>query len=393
MFASRTNWKLEPNRLAVALADHRRRGYAIFDLTISNPTFCGFEYPAHEILAALSDSRAIEYEPESKGRRDAREAIAGYYSERRGFAGPAGAVNSDRVLLVSGTSEAYSHIFRLLCEPGDEVLVPAPSYPLLEFLADLADVRLVPYPLFYDHGWQMDLDALRAVVTPRSRAVLVVHPNNPTGSFVSPREAAELTEICNQHEMAIIADEVFLDYRDGGQPEPASFAAHGGALTFTLSGLSKISALPQMKLAWVVVSGPDSAASAAAERLDVIADTYLSVGTPVQLALPRLVGLRQGIQEQVRKRVAANLAGLDAALQPALGIGRLNRAGGWYAILRVPVATTDEDLAVTLLEREAVLAHPGSFYNFNNDGHLVVSLIAREAIFAEGLRRLLRFFE
>src|ERR1700680_1660586 len=215
MFASRTNWQLETNRLTRALEEHRRSGKELLDLTASNPTTCGFAYPEREILTALADPRALVYRPESKGLLEAREAVAEYYTGRAGFSGSLQQVDPERILLASGTSEAYTHIFRLLCEAGDEILVPAPSYPLFEFLADLADVRLVPYPLLYDHGWQIDFASLRAALAPRSRAVLVVHPNNPTGSFVKPHEAAELGEICAGREMAIVADEVFLDYTGG----------------------------------------------------------------------------------------------------------------------------------------------------------------------------------
>src|SRR5882762_11911617 len=260
MFASRTNWRLEPNQFSRALEEHRRSGRELLDLTISNPTDCGFMYPEEEIAAALADPRALGYSPESKGLREARQAVADYYLGRTEFAGQGERVNPERIVLTSGTSEGYSHIFRLLCETGDEILVPAPSYPLFEFLADLADIRLAPFPLFYDHGWQIDFASLRAAPTPRSRAVLVVHPNNPTGSFVKPCEAAELAEICAAREMAIVADEVFLDYMSGRvrallgarqNEDPArTFALHDATLTFTLSGLSKISLLPQMKLAW-----------------------------------------------------------------------------------------------------------------------------------------------
>src|SRR5712664_928443 len=274
MFGSRTNWRLDPNQFAQALEAHRRAGKDLLDLTVSNPTECGISYPEREILAALADPRALVYSPEGKGLHEAREAVADYYVGRTGFAGQGERVDPECIVLTSGTSEGYSHTFRLLCETGDEILVPAPSYPLFEFLADLADIRLVPYPLLYDHGWQIDFASLRAALTPRSRAVLVVHPNNPTGSFVKPREAAELAEICAAREMAIVADEVFLDYTDVRQNTDA-------ARTFTLSGLSKISLLPQMKLAWMVVSGPPEIVQTAVARLEIIADTYLSPSTPV----------------------------------------------------------------------------------------------------------------
>jgi aspartate/methionine/tyrosine aminotransferase len=395
MFASRTKWRLDQNRFAQALDAHRRAGKELLDLTISNPTECGVSYPEQKILAALSDPRALAYLPESKGLREAREAVAGYYEGRTGFAVTGQSVDPERVVLTSGTSEGYSHIFRLLCDAGDEILVPSPSYPLFEFLADLADIQLVPYPLFYDDGWGIDLASLREALTPRSRAVLVVHPNNPTGSFVKPREAAVLGEICAKREMAIVADEVFLDYTDERKniDSARTFALHDAALTFTLSGLSKISLLPQMKLAWMVVSGPESLVQTAVARLEIIADTYLSPSTPVQLALPTLLSLRSGLQAQLQETISSNLAILDATLRESKLLARLDREGGWYAILRVPATGPDEDLAVELLERCSVLVHPGHFFNFSRDGFLVLSLIAPEEQFHEGVRRLRKFFD
>lgn len=391
MFANRTNWKLEQNRFTQALEAHRRVGRELLDLTVSNPTTCGFEYPQAEILGALTDPCALQYAPESKGMRSAREAVAAYYAGRPGFGICAGAVDPDRIILTAGTSEAYSYIFRLLCEPGDEVLFPAPSYPLLEYVAGLNDVRTVPYPLHYDHGWQMDLGALRAVVTPRTRAVLVVHPNNPTGSFVSPVEADALREICASREMAIVADEVFLDYSADSKAH-STFSFDTNVLTFTLSGLSKISALPQMKLAWLIASGPEALVKAALQRLEIIADTYLSPGTPVQLAAPKLLGQRDRMQEQLQARISANLAYLDSALGTQNLITRLDRQGGWYTVLRCPATGPDEDLAIALLEKHSVLVHPGRFFDFSQDGFLVLSLISPADIFSEGVRRMLGFF-
>jgi alanine-synthesizing transaminase len=391
MFASRTNWRLETNRLTRALEEHRRSGKELLDLTASNPTTCGLAYPEREILAALADPRGLVYRPESKGLLEARQAVAEYYAGRAGFSGSSARIDPERILLASGTSEAYSHIFRLLCEAGDEILVPAPSYPLFEFLADLADIRLVSYPLLYDHGWQIDSASLRAALTPRSRAVLVVHPNNPTGSFIKPREAAELAEICATRGMAIVADEVFLDYTSGAA-QAQTFALSDAALTFTLSGISKISLLPQMKLAWTVVSGPEAVVNTAVDRLEIIADTYLSPSTPVQLALPKFLSLRHSLQKQLQQRISANLAVLDNMLCVSKSLARLNREGGWYAILRVPVTGIDDDLAVALLERFSVLVHPGHFFNFSHEGFLVLSLITPEQQFQEGLWRLQKFF-
>jgi alanine-synthesizing transaminase len=390
MFASRTNWPLQPNRFAQALDAHRLSGKPLLDLMASNPTNCGFDYPASEILSALGDPRALQYSPESKGIRSAREAVAAYYSKRPGFGICAGNIDAGQIILTAGTSEAYSYIFRLLCEPGDEILFPAPSYPLLEYLAGLNDVRLVPYSLFYDHGWHVDIGSLRAAVTARSRAVLVVHPNNPTGSFTKPSEAAALREVCAAHNMAIVSDEVFLDFAAESKPH-SSFAFTTEVLTFTLSGLSKISALPQMKLAWLIANGPEQLLRPAIDRLEIIADTFLSPGTPVQLALPELLEMRHAMQRQIQARVSSNLMHLDAALAGHKSIVRLDREGGWYAVLRVPATQPDEELAVALLGERGVLVHPGRFFDFPQDGYLVTSLIAPEPAFREGIARLVEF--
>jgi alanine-synthesizing transaminase len=391
MFSSRTNWRLDSNPFARALEAHRQSGKQLFDLTVSNPTECGLTYPEEEIRAALADPRMLVYQPESKGSRGAREAIANYYLGREGFSGSPAHVDPERILLTSGTSEGYNHIFRLLCEPGDEVLVPAPSYPLLEFIASLADVRLVPYPLRYDHVWEIDMASLRSSLSKRSRAVVVVHPNNPTGSFVKQSEAHELSRICAERELGIVADEVFLDYARESAPAQ-TFAANDAALTFALSGISKVSLLPQMKLAWIVVSGPEAKTETAVERLEIIADTYLSPSVPVQLAVPQFLGFRHRMQEQLQRRIAENENALDKALRAARSVTRLKRDGGWYAILRVPSTIGDEALAITILERFSVLVHPGHFFNCAEDGTLVVSLIAPQERFREGVRRMLELF-
>src|SRR6267154_6079617 len=251
MFSDRTNWKLTRNRFTKAWEELRAAGREVLDLTISNPTRAGFDYDEAAILAALSSPRAMDYDPQPKGLLEAREAVSGYYGEQHATT----ELDPEQLVLTSSTSEGYSYVFRLLCNPGDELLVPQPSYPLLEFLADLQDVKLVPYPLIYDHGWQMDFPSLRNAVTKRTRAVVVVHPNNPTGSFVHPQEQETLNRLCRDHELALIADEVFLDYAHH-RAAPQTFAATPDVLTFTLSGVSKVSALPQMKVAWIVTSGP-----------------------------------------------------------------------------------------------------------------------------------------
>src|SRR5215472_5413351 len=291
MFAERTRWNLAANRLSEALTRHRAGGRKLLDLSASNPTECGFQYDQQSILGALCSQEALRYHPDPLGLQSARDAVSDYY------AGLAVGVDAASLVLTTSTSEAYSFVFRLLCNPGDEVLIPTPSYPLFDFLADIQDVRLVRYALFYDHGWHIDLHALEQSITPRTRGIIVVHPNNPTGHFTKPDEMRRLSEICGARGMSIIADEVFLDFGLEGRPQ--SFAANQDALTFTMSGLSKISGLPQMKLAWLLVSGPTEAKREALARLEVIADTYLSLNAPIQLAARSLLEQRHGFQKQL----------------------------------------------------------------------------------------------
>ena len=357
-------------------------GATVLDLTTSNPTTVGVDYPQEEILKALAQPNALTYEPAARGMSAAREAVASYYADLGIL------ISREDVVLTVSTSEAYSYVFRLLCDPGDEVLVPAPSYPLFDFLAEIQDVRLVPYELVYDHGWQIEFESLRKGISKRTRAIMVVHPNNPTGQYVKQWEMDCLNAICKHHELAIVADEVFLDYSLDGGVRP-SFAANKGALTFTLSGLSKISGLPQMKSAWLVVSGPEALAREADARLEVIADTYLSPNAPMQWALPNLLEMRQGIQRQLSARVLENMRTLDQLLEAKSSCKRLAVEGGWYAVLRVPVTRTDEELAIELLTTKQVMVHPGHFYNFPGDGYLIVSLITKAEEFREGVVRLL----
>jgi aspartate/methionine/tyrosine aminotransferase len=382
MFAKRTNWNMAPNRLSEALAAHRAAGKPLLDLTVSNPTECGFEYDRSAILNALSNPDALSYEPNPRGLESARRAVVAYYADRKED------VSAEDIFLTTSTSEAYSYVFRTLCNPGDELLIPSPSYPLFDFLAEIQDVSLVRYPLLYDHGWQIDFHALEQAITPRTRGVIVVHPNNPTGHFAKQAEMAKLNSICSAREMAIIADEVFLDFALDGS-RAASFAANRGAPTFTLSGLSKICGLPQMKAAWLIAGGPQQWKSEAVARLEVIADTYLSVNAPVQLAIPKFLEQRHAFQEQVISRVRRNLAELDRQLAAQRVSSRLTVEGGWCAVLRVPATRSDEDLAIVLLTTQGVSVHPGHFYDFASDGYLVGSLITPERTFAEGISRLL----
>ena len=382
MFADRTRWNLAPNRLSEALARRRAAGLPVLDLTVSNPTECGFEFEAKAILNALAHPAALTYAPNPRGMLPARQAVAEYY------AGHGATVRPEDIVLTTSTSEAYSFVFRLLCNPGEAVLVPAPSYPLFEFLADLCDVHLARYPLIYDHGWQMDFHALERALTAATRAIVVVHPNNPTGHFTRAAEAERLSALSAERGLALVADEVFFDF-PLVQEKPRTFAADSRALTFTLSGLSKICGLPQMKAAWVVTRGPEEEKARALDRLEVIADTYLSMNAPVQLAMPALLGLREGFERQVLSRLRRNLAELDRQLAAQRACSRLNCEGGWYAVLRVPATRTDEDLAVELLDTRGVYVHPGHFFDFPANGFVVVSLLTPENCLAEGLRMLL----
>jgi alanine-synthesizing transaminase len=384
MFAKRTNWNLETNRLSAALAEHRAAGKPLIDLTVSNPTECGFQYDEGAILGALGNPAALKYEPNPRGLDVARSAVARYYAERDAV------VSNDDIFLTTSTSEAYSYVFRTLCDPGDELLIPEPSYPLFEFLADIQDVRLARYPLVYDYGWQIDFHAMEQAITPRTRGVILVHPNNPTGHFTKPDEMRKLNEICAARKLAIIADEVFLDFALK-EKQTTTFAANSEALTFTMSGLSKICGLPQMKAAWLIVSGPSAWKAAALARLEVIADTYLSMSAPIQWAMPALFGQRHTFQKQLMARVRENLSELDQQLAGQKSCGRLEVEGGWNAVLRVPATRSDEDLALGLLATKSVYVHPGHFYDFPAEGYLVLSLITPRQAFQEGLRSLIRY--
>jgi alanine-synthesizing transaminase len=386
MFSDRTQWTLQPNRLAELLQQRSdRRPYD--DLTESNPTRCGFQFDEPAILAALSQPQALCYQPEPRGLESAREAVAAYYAAR------GERVDPQRIFLTSSTSEAYSYIFRLLANPGDQILAPRPSYPLFDLLGRLNDATLVDYPLVYQDHWQIDPLAFSRRITPRSRGVLVVTPNNPTGSFLSSHDRAMVLEHCARYGMAMIADEVFADFilEAGSAGPPSALADAREALSFTLNGLSKICALPQMKVAWLVVNGPKALADEAVKRLEIIADTYLSVSTPAALAVPALLASHHAIQRQILERLWVNLRQLDAALWPQSIVSRLKVEGGWYAVLRVPNVRSDELWALDLLEYSDVLVHPGHFFDFASEGFLVVSLLPRPSVFAGAMARTLDF--
>jgi aspartate/methionine/tyrosine aminotransferase len=379
-FSQRTNWNTEESELAHAHRQRVQAGLPIADLTASNPTRCGFAYD-RGLLAALSDPQALDYDPQPRGVLAARQAVCRYYA-RHGVA-----LDPRQIVLTTSTSEGYSFLFRLLCDVGSEILVPQPGYPLFDFLAVLDDVRLKNASLIYDHGWQIDPEGLRRAITPQTRAIVLVHPNNPTGHFTKPWEAEALARLCREHDLSLIVDEVFLDYGLGNGAR--SFAAGlEGVPVFVVSGLSKIAGLPQMKAAWIVATGPER--DAALERLEVIADTFLSMNAPVQCALPAWLESREAIQQQIRERVAANLAELDRQLAELPVVNRLAVEGGWYAVLRIPALEPDEQTVLALLER-GVWVQPGYFFGMAESGWLVVSLLGPEREFSTGVTGLIAY--
>ena len=386
MFARRTEWKLAQNRFSQALGAARARGTKLLDLTVSNPTDCGFDFDSAAILSSLSRAESLTYDPQPQGLLSAREAVAEYYAGKPKLCG--NPILPEQIFLTTSTSEAYSYLFRLLCDPGDEVLVPRPSYPLFDFLADIQDVKLRRYDLFYDHGWHIDIGGLPSAITERTRAILVVNPNNPTGSFVHKTELRQLETFCSERNLSLISDEVFFDYEVESAAGP-SVAFSSDCLSFALSGLSKISGLPQMKVAWMVISGPGQLRREAHNRMEIIADTYLSQNAPVQHAFPALLEQRKKIQPQLTERIRSNLEFLDEQLRIAPQVQRLRVEGGWYVVLRVPARQSDEELAIELIEQTGVIVHPGHFYEFQSDGYLVLSLITPTDVFQNGLRAIL----
>ena len=385
-FSQRTSWDTAENALASAVRQARASGRDLIDLTLSNPTLCGFHYDVASILSALDNPAAMAYDPSPCGILSAREAVASYYADHQA------AVDPEQLLLTTSTSEAYSFLFRLLCDPGDAVLAAQPSYPLFDFLADLDDVRLQPYPLFYDFGWWIDCAELERRITPRTRAILLVHPNNPTGHVTRRPESERLEQICARHDLALIVDEVFLDYGAFDGPDAAieSFAAGPHpCLKFVVSGLSKIAALPQMKVGWIAAFGPEQDRRSALARLEIIADTLLSMNAPAQHALPRWLAGRKPICAQIRQRVAENLS----LLRGAGVLSVLPVEAGWSAVLRLPQKSSSTELALTLIQQAGVLVHPGSFYGLAGSHSAVVSLIGPTADFRRGVEKLKQWFE
>jgi hypothetical protein len=384
MFSKRLPEELSVNRLSRLLAARRASGGEVLDLTESNPTNVGLRYEGIELVAKAPRSELLSYRPTPQGNEAARAAVADYYREhgRR--------VATDNIFLTASTSEAYGYLFKLLADPGDEILVPRPSYPLFEGLVRLESLRPVQYPLQYtaDRGWRIDPERVRNLISTKTRAIVVVNPNNPTGSRLLGEELAGLSEICAAFGLALIVDEVFLDYPRAGMP-PAncgSAAANRTALTFILSGLSKIVCLPQMKISWIAASGPEMLLNHARERLEYIADMYLSVASEAQLTVPALLRQRLVLQAEVQKRLTKNEACLRQAVAGSADVRMLHREAGWYTVLQLADAIDEEELSCRLLEETGVIMHPGYFYDFAREGFMVCSLLPRTDIFARGIR-------
>jgi alanine-synthesizing transaminase len=380
-FSLRSGIEREPNALGRKLAEFAESGRSLLDLTVGNPTALGLRHDAAAVLGALSSERVLAYEPEPFGPRFAREAVCDTFSELGCRANP------EQVVLTASTSEAYAFLLKLLCDPGDEVLVPAPSYPLLEHLARFEAVQAKTYRLAYDGAWHIDFSSLARAIGPRSRAILVVNPNNPTGHFLDRAELGRLLEFG----LPLISDEVFASYPlEAGPQRVRSVLEAGDGLVFALSGLSKLAALPQMKLAWIAAGGAPGAIREALARLELIADAFLSANAPALHALPTWLAMRQPLHAALSARLARNLETLTQALA-ASPVSRLRVEGGWYAVLRLPATDTDEGWMLGLLEETGVIVHPGYFFDFEGPPHAVVSLISDEGTFAEGIGRLVGY--
>ncbi len=381
MFSSRLRQAAGRNRLAVALDRRRANGDPVIDLTLSNPTRAGLRYPGG-MLAPLAQDRSLCYDPEPFGLLSARQAVADDFA-RRGLAVPA-----NRTVLTASTSEAYSLLFKLLCDPGDAVLAPRPSYPLVEHLTDLDGVVLEHYRLEFHGRWELDLQDLREKAgSGRMRAIVMINPNNPTGSVVTDAELDAVASIARDHDLALISDEVFADYPIAAA-NPASALRQGKALTFALGGLSKSAGLPQVKLGWIAAGGPARLVGDALERLETICDAYLSVATPVQVAAPQLLTAGAAVRTQIQARVRENYTRLTALASANPACAVLPVEAGWYAVVQVPAVESEDTIVLDLLDETGVLVHPGYFFDFEREAFLVVSLLPDQHVFASAAQAL-----
>ena len=385
MFSQRTHWASTPNNLSLLTEKLQTNKIPFLDLTESNPTRCRLDYPQSKILSVLKDSKNIFYEPSAFGKKESREAVARYYAQK-GFQ-----VDPARVFLTASTSESYSFLFRLLTEPKDNILISQPSYPLFDFLAQLNDVRIRPYSLIYKDHWSVDFESLEKSIDESTKAIVLVNPHNPTGSFIKRRELEALNKICQAKKIALICDEVFSDYCfvEGGEIVK-SLVDNNQALTFVLSGISKILALPQMKLGWGIINGPQDLVKEALSRLEIILDTYLSVNTPVQNALSKWFSLRPVIQKDIGGRLAGNRQTIKRLLSGAEGCRYLHSEGGWYAVLSLPDVLSEEEWILEFLEKDHVLVHPGYFFDFQEEPYIVISLLTFPKTLEDGLKKILK---
>jgi alanine-synthesizing transaminase len=385
-FSERTSWLRSRNRLSRILDRRREDGNPVYDLTCSNPTVCHFRYPRKDILQSLSHPQMLRYRPDPTGILSARLAVAGWYRKQKIDIDPS------RLFLTASTSEAYSLVLKLLCNPGDEILVPRPSYPLFEYLAQVNDVTIGHYRMHYLDDWHLDIESIRRNITQKTKAIAVVHPHNPTGFYLKQNDFRRIRTLAKSHGLALIVDEVFHGYPFGKDAERmGSTAKNSDVLTFTLDGLSKLAGLPQMKLGWIVVRGPAKFVEEASGRLEILCDTFLSVNTPVQMALPRLLATSRKTRADILKRVQSNYNDLCSLIPPGAPCSVLRSEGGWYGIIRVPATMPDETWAERILKTTGVYLFPGCFFDFAQEGCLVVSLLVPQSIFRRAVKKVVEF--
>ncbi len=385
MFAKRTDWEFHSNQITLQLDVLKQNAVDVIDLTESNPTRCGFVYPSEKILNTLSDPANLSYQPHPQGMLCARQAVSQYYQRLKVDIDP------EKIFLTASTSEAYSYLFRLLADPGDHILIAQPGYPLFQFLADINDLHVDFYSLAYEDGWHIDFETIENQISKKTRVLILVNPNNPTGSYIKKDELTALNHLCQKHHIAMICDEVFFDYPfEDDQKNFLSLAHNRSTLTFTLSGISKILALPQMKIGWIVVGGPEDQVQESLQRLEVISDTFLSVSTPAQNALPQWFSTQEKIQKELKYRTAVNRSELKKMAEHFPQCRLLEAEGGWYAILKIPGIKNEEQWVLELLNEGHVYVHPGYFFDFEDEPCLVLSLLTQPQRFQEGIKRIFR---
>lgn len=381
-FSQRLPWATERNDITTHIGEQRALGHTLLDLTNSNPTSAFSSYPHSLLRKAFSEISDFAYDPDPKGLQAARMEIARYYEERNIL------LDENRIILTASTSEAYSMLFKLFCDAGDEILVPCPSYPLFEFLASLESVSVVPYELHYDGAWHIDFDHLQRQISRRTKAIVVVNPNNPTGTYLSDAECDALLSIASHRHLPLISDEVFMDFDILPRKTICrTLIGRDQVMSFSLNGLSKAAGMPQVKLAWIALNGRPSEVETVRARLELISDTYLSVGTPVQKQLGSLLQIGQAFQAEIRARLRENVHLLDESLRDTAA-HRLHMDGGWSAVVQLPKTRTEENWTLSFLKEEKVVVQPGFYFDMPPGAFVVLSLLTEPAQFQEGLRRI-----